>query len=160
MYILLKSFFVSAAMIALSNASAIERQPSSVAPSCGGDQAVCCTGSYNLEGEAVSNCITCTCHPMPMNPGYGIDQYRCADRWCMSSSIQRILLLHLCRSGRSEPFTEGIEDGADARLNSLVPAWAAFTTTRTFGRTINTSLDAGVPPRYLWFSSATPVCIL
>lgn len=29
------------------------------APSCGGDQAVCSTGSYNLEGKTVSNCITC-----------------------------------------------------------------------------------------------------
>ena len=29
-------------------------------PSCGGDQAVCCTGSYDAEGEVVDNCITCT----------------------------------------------------------------------------------------------------
>ena len=29
------------------------------APSCGGDQAVCCTGSYTAEGELVDNCITC-----------------------------------------------------------------------------------------------------
>lgn len=133
MYNLLKYFLVSAVMITLSNASAIERQPSSVAPSCGGDQAVCCTGSYNLEGEAVSNCITCTCHPMPMNSGYGTDQYRCADPWCMSSSIQRILL-YTCAEPVGKNHTEGIEDGAGAQLNSLVPAWAAFTTTRTFDK--------------------------
>lgn len=35
-------------------------------PSCGGDQAVCCTGSYTAEGELVDNCITCMWKALPV----------------------------------------------------------------------------------------------
>jgi hypothetical protein len=63
MHAFLKSLCLGAALATLAKAAAVEREPSSssssVAPSCGGDQAVCCTGSYELEGEAVNNCITC-----------------------------------------------------------------------------------------------------
>lgn len=101
MHSALKSLCLGAVLATFAKAAAIEREPSStsVAPSCGGDQAVCCTGSYNLEGETISNCITCMDHPTLIHFGHGTDDYRRADCWCVPSSIQRILLLYLRRAG-------------------------------------------------------------
>lgn len=58
--------------------------------------------------------------------------YRRADCWCMSSSVQRILLLYLRRSGKWDVSIKRFGDVADAWYDRLGPAWAAATIIRRF----------------------------